>query len=50
MEILLERESVLAQLNVLRRRAGRGAGWVVLLRGEAGVGETYAKELGLRGI
>ncbi|MCW2626135.1 AAA family ATPase [Mycobacterium sp.] len=40
MEILLERESVLAQLNVLRRRAGRGAGRVVLLRGEAGVGKT----------
>jgi DNA-binding CsgD family transcriptional regulator len=40
MEILLERESALAQLNVLRRRAGRGAGRVVLLRGEAGVGKT----------
>ncbi|MDT5096878.1 MAG: hypothetical protein QOC76_615 [Mycobacterium sp.] len=40
MEILLERESALAQLNVLRRRAGRGAGRVVLLRGEAGVGKS----------
>jgi hypothetical protein len=36
MEILLERESVLA----LGQRAGRGAGQVVLLRGEAGVGKT----------
>ena len=40
MEILLERESVLAQLCVLVQRAGRGAGQVVLLRGEAGVGKT----------
>jgi predicted ATPase len=38
--ILLERESVLAQLCVLGQRAGRGAGQVVLLRGEAGVGKT----------
>ncbi len=40
MEFLLERESVLAQLGVLGQRAGRGAGRVVLLRGEAGVGKT----------
>jgi DNA-binding CsgD family transcriptional regulator len=40
MEVLLERESVLAQLCVLVQRAGRGAGQVVLLRGEAGVGKT----------
>ena len=40
MEILLERESVLAHLNVLAGRAGHGAGRVVLLRGEAGVGKT----------
>ena len=40
MEFLLERESVLAQLGVLGQRAGRGAGRVVLLRGEAGIGKT----------
>jgi tRNA A37 threonylcarbamoyladenosine biosynthesis protein TsaE len=40
MEILLERESVLAHLNVLAGRAGHGAGRVVLLRGEAGSGKT----------
>ena len=40
MEILLERESLLAQLGVLAQRAGRGAGQVVLLRGEAGVGKS----------
>jgi DNA-binding NarL/FixJ family response regulator len=40
MEMLLERESVLAQLGVLGQQAGRGAGQVVLLRGEAGVGKT----------
>jgi DNA-binding CsgD family transcriptional regulator len=39
-EILLERESVLAQLGALGQQAGRGAGQVVLLRGEAGVGKT----------
>jgi hypothetical protein len=39
MEMLLERESVLGQLGVLGQRAGRGAGRVVLLRGEAGVGQ-----------
>ncbi|MDT7790710.1 MAG: hypothetical protein QOD59_146, partial [Mycobacterium sp.] len=39
-EILLERESVLTQLGELEQRAGRGAGQVVLLRGEAGVGKT----------
>ena len=40
MEMLLERESVLGQLGVLGQRAGRGAGRVVLLRGEAGVGKS----------
>jgi DNA-binding CsgD family transcriptional regulator len=39
-KILLERESVLAELAMLGQRAGRGAGRVVLLRGEAGVGKT----------
>jgi DNA-binding CsgD family transcriptional regulator len=40
MERLLEREAVLAELSALARRAARGAGRVVLLRGEAGVGKT----------
>ena len=40
MEALLERDGVLARLAGLRRRAARGAGQVVLLRGEAGVGKT----------
>jgi hypothetical protein len=40
MEILLERQSVLARLAVLEQQAGRGAGQIVLLRGEAGVGKT----------
>jgi DNA-binding CsgD family transcriptional regulator len=40
MGILLERESVLAQLAELRQLAGRGTGQIVLLRGEAGVGKT----------
>jgi DNA-binding CsgD family transcriptional regulator len=39
-EILLERESTLAQLGLLGQRAGDGAGQIVLLRGEAGVGKT----------
>src|SRR6185312_10448301 len=37
---LLEREVVLAELAGLGRRAAGGAGQVVLLRGEAGVGKT----------
>jgi DNA-binding CsgD family transcriptional regulator len=37
---LLEREAVLAGLAGLRRRAGGGAGRMVLLRGEAGAGKT----------
>jgi DNA-binding CsgD family transcriptional regulator len=37
---LLERDAVLAELGGLWRRVGRGAGSVVLLRGEAGVGKT----------
>jgi DNA-binding CsgD family transcriptional regulator len=37
---LLERDAVLAELGLLERAAGRGAGQVVLLRGEAGVGKT----------
>src|ERR1700730_17233738 len=40
MEMLLERESVLGQLGGSGERAGGGAGRVVLLRGEAGVGKT----------
>jgi DNA-binding CsgD family transcriptional regulator/tetratricopeptide (TPR) repeat protein len=40
MEILLERQSVLARLGMLEQQAGRGAGQIVLLRGEAGVGKT----------
>jgi DNA-binding CsgD family transcriptional regulator len=39
-ERLLEREAVLAELGALTRAARRGAGRVVLLRGEAGVGKT----------
>jgi DNA-binding CsgD family transcriptional regulator/tetratricopeptide (TPR) repeat protein len=39
-EILLEREYALAQLGELAQRSGHGAGQVVLLRGEAGVGKT----------
>ncbi|HKH53232.1 MAG TPA: AAA family ATPase [Mycobacterium sp.] len=39
-EMLLERDGVLAELTDLRRRADRGAGRLVLLRGEAGVGKT----------
>ena len=37
---LLERESVLAELTRLARQVSRGAGRMVLLRGEAGVGKT----------
>jgi DNA-binding CsgD family transcriptional regulator len=37
---LLERDAVLADLDRHRRAAGRGAGRMVLLRGEAGVGKT----------
>jgi len=40
MECLLEREAVLAELDELARAARRGAGRVVLLYGEAGVGKT----------
>jgi DNA-binding CsgD family transcriptional regulator len=39
-ECLLEREAVLTELGALARRAARGAGRLVLLRGEAGVGKT----------
>jgi DNA-binding NarL/FixJ family response regulator len=39
-DCLLERDTVLAQLNGLAAQAARGAGRVVLLRGEAGVGKT----------
>jgi DNA-binding CsgD family transcriptional regulator len=39
-ERLLEREAVLAKLGGLARGVGRGAGRVVLVRGEAGVGKT----------
>jgi predicted ATPase len=39
-KVLLEREAVLAELAGLGRRADGGAGRVVLLRGEAGVGKT----------
>jgi DNA-binding CsgD family transcriptional regulator len=37
---LLERDTVLAELDRCRRAATRGCGRVVLLRGEAGVGKT----------
>ncbi|MDT5017856.1 MAG: hypothetical protein QOD39_4016 [Mycobacterium sp.] len=40
MDILLERHSVLTQLQALAQQAGRGTGQIVLLRGEAGVGKT----------
>lgn len=40
MGLLLEREPALAELDRLRREAARGAGRVVLLGGEAGVGKT----------
>jgi DNA-binding CsgD family transcriptional regulator len=49
-EILLERESVLTQLGELAQRAGRGAGQVVLLRGEAGVGKTAVIRRFLAGL
>jgi DNA-binding CsgD family transcriptional regulator len=39
-ESLLEREGVLAELGLLARGTRRGAGRVVLLHGEAGVGKT----------
>jgi DNA-binding CsgD family transcriptional regulator len=39
-ERLLERDTLLAELGGLWRRVGRGAGRVVLVRGEAGVGKT----------
>ena len=39
-ERLVEREAVLAELDRCRRAAARGAGRVVLLRGQAGVGKT----------
>jgi DNA-binding CsgD family transcriptional regulator len=37
---LLERDAALAEMERYRRAAARGAGRVVLLRGEAGVGKT----------
>ncbi len=37
---LLERQAVLAELSALARGVGHGAGRVVLLRGEAGIGKT----------
>ena len=40
MERLLEREAVLSELGSVVRAARRGAGRMVLLRGEAGVGKT----------
>ena len=40
MQRLLEREAVLAELDRCQRAAARGAGRLVLLRGEAGVGKT----------
>ncbi len=40
MESLLERQAVLAELSGLARAVRAGAGRVVLLRGEAGVGKT----------
>jgi DNA-binding CsgD family transcriptional regulator/tetratricopeptide (TPR) repeat protein len=38
--VLAERDPVLAELSGISRRVGRGAGRLVLLRGEAGVGKT----------
>ena len=40
METLLERQAETAELAGLARRAARGAGQLVLVRGEAGVGKT----------
>lgn len=40
MERLLERGAVLTELGTLAGAARRGAGRLVLLRGEAGVGKT----------
>ena len=37
---LLERDTVLAEMESHRRAAARGGGRVVLLRGDAGVGKT----------
>ena len=37
---LLERDTVLAEMDRCQRAAGRGSGRVVLLRGEAGVGKS----------
>ncbi|WP_445167771.1 ATP-binding protein [Mycolicibacterium sp. Dal123E01] len=52
---LLERDAVLNELGALARAANRGAGRVVLLRGEAGVGKTAVvseftatRDIGLR--
>jgi predicted ATPase/DNA-binding CsgD family transcriptional regulator len=39
-QTLLERDSVIAEMNGLARRAACGSGQVLLLRGEAGVGKT----------
>ncbi len=41
---LLERQSSLAELSALARQARSGAGAVVLLSGEAGVGKTALLE------
>jgi DNA-binding CsgD family transcriptional regulator len=50
MDILLERQSVLAQLQLSTQEAGRGTGRVVLLRGEAGVGKTAVIRSFLAGL
>jgi hypothetical protein len=42
MEILLERQSVLARLGMLEQQAGRGAGQIVLLRVRSGVSRDRA--------
>lgn len=52
-ERLLERGSALAELDKAQRAVARGAGRMVLLRGEAGVGKTtvltrFADGLGRR--
>jgi DNA-binding CsgD family transcriptional regulator len=47
---LLERQEVLAELAALARHAGSGAGRVVLLRGEAGVGKTTVTDRFIAGL
>jgi DNA-binding CsgD family transcriptional regulator len=41
-QVLLERDTVLAEMDGLARQAARGVGQMLLLRGEAGVGKSAA--------